>query len=441
MKLHARVVLVAAWVVALPLTLLAQDGSSGKDKPLAFRTAIELAIKNSTTTSLSQADLQRARAIVSQTHNAFLPQVVMGSGLGGSYGFPLSLEGAAPSIFNVNFQGDLINLAQRNFVKAAKSDVDVTAAQNADRRNDVMMETAVDYMQLDLLDSSLTIQKEQQQSAQKFQDIVAQRIQAGLDSQVEGTRAKLAGARTRLDIAQTQAAADQLRLRLAQLTGLLVAAIRTSTETIPEMPPVPQDEDLPGEALKNNPVVKVADAAAQAKEFRAQGERKQLYPSVDFVGQYAVLARFNNYDQFFQKFQRNNMTAGVAIRFPFFNPVQRAAAEAAKADAVKSRKEAQGVKEQVSTDTLKLQRSVEQLAAAREVAQLEHQLALSDIDSTHAKIESGGASLKDEENARVAEHQRYTAYLNSRFELDRAQIQLMRQIGQLETWALGAPKR
>ncbi len=441
MKLHARVVMVAAWVVALPLTLLAQDTSPGKDKPLAFRTAIELALKNSVTTGLSQADLQRARAVVNQTHNAFLPQMVLGSGLGASYGFPLSLEGAAPSIFNVNFQGDLFNLAQRNYVKAAKSDVDVTKAQNADRRNDVMMETAVDYVQLDLLDSSLTIQKEQQQSAQKFQDIVAQRIQAGLDSQVEGTRAKLAGARTRLDIAQTQAAADQLRLRLSQLTGLPLAAIRTSTETIPDMPPVAQDQDLPSEALKNNPVVKVADAAAQAKEFRARGERKQLYPSVDFVGQYAVLARFNNYDQFFQKFQRHNVTAGVAIRFPFFNPVQRSAAEAAKADAAKSRKEAQGVKEQVSTDTLKLQRSVEQLAAAREVAQLEHQLAQSDIESTHAKIENGAATLKDEENARVAEHERYTAYLNSSFELDRAQIQLMRQIGQLETWAMGPPKR
>ena len=322
-------------------------------------------------------------------------------------------------------------------MKAAKSDVEVTTAQNADRRNDVMMETALDYVQLDLLDSSLTIQREQQQAAQKFQDIVAQRIQAGLDSQVEGTRAKLAGARTRLDIAQTQAAADQLRLRLSQLTGLPVTEIRTSTETIPEMPAVAQDQDLPGEALKNNPVVKVADAAAQAKEFRAQAERKQLYPAIDFVGQYAMLARFNNYDEFFQKFQRNNVTAGVAIRFPFFNPVQRAAADAAKADAAKSRKEAQTVKEQVSTETLKLQRSVEQLAAAREVAQLEHQLAQADIEAAHAKIESGAASIKDEENARVAEHQRYTAYLNSSFELDRAQIQLMRQIGQLETWALG----
>jgi outer membrane protein TolC len=442
MKLHARVtILIAAWIVALPLTLLAQDASSGKDKPLAFRTAIELALKNSATTGLSQADLQRARSVVRQTKDVFLPQMVLGSGLGASYGFPLSLEGAAPSIFNVNFQGALINLAQRNYVKAAKSDVDVTTAQNADRRNDVMMETALDYVQLDLLDSSLTIQREQQQSAQKFQDIVAQRIQAGLDSQVEGTRAKLAGARTRLDIAQTQAAADQLRLRLSQLTGLPVTEIRTSTETIPEMPPVAQDQDLPGEALKNNPVVKVANAAAQAKEFRAQAERKQLYPAIDFVGQYAVLARFNNYDQFFQKFQRNNVTAGVAIRFPFFNPVQRAAADAAKADAVKSRKEAQTVKEQVSTETLKLQRSVEQLAAAREVAQLEHQLAQSDIEAAHAKIESGAASIKDEENARVAEHERYTAYLNSSFELDRAQIQLMRQIGQLETWTLGAPKR
>jgi outer membrane protein TolC len=441
MKLHARRVLIAAWIVALPLTLLAQETSSGKDKPLAFRTAIELALKNSASTGLQQADLLRASSVVRQTKDVFLPQMVLGSGLGASYGFPLSLEGAAPSIFNVNFQGALFNMAQRNYLKAAKSDVQVTAAQNADRRNDVIMETALDYVQLDLLDSSMTIQKEQQQAAQKFQDIVSQRIEAGLDSQVENTRAKLAGARTRLDIAQTQAAADQLRLRLSQLTGLPVSAIQTSTETIPEMPPVAQDQDLPSEAVKNNPLVKVADAAAQAKAFRAEGDRKQLYPSVDYVGQYAVLARFNNYDEFFQKFQRHNVTAGIAIKFPFFNPMLRATADASKFDATKSRKEAQSVKEQVSTETLKLQRSVEQLAAAREVAQLEHQLAQSDIEATHAKIESGAATLKDEQNARVAEHERYTAYLNSSFELDRAQIQLMRQIGQLETWALGPPKR
>lgn len=445
MTFHFRAIVFVAGALLLTASLPAQDHSQApmeqNDKPLAFHTAIELALKNSATTGLAQADLQRARATVSQSRDVFLPQMVIGSGLGFSYGFPLSLEGAAPSVFNVNFQGALLNAAQRDYIKAAKSDVASTTAQNADRRNDVIMETALAYVQLDLLDSSASIQREQQQAAARFQDIVNQRVQAGLDSQVESTRAKLAVAKTRLDIAQTQSAADQLRLRLSQLTGLPVSAIQTSTETIPVLPSVAQDQDLPGQALKSNPAVKAADEIAQAKEFRASAERKQLYPSVDFVGQYAVLARFNNYDQFFQKFQRNNVTAGVAIRFPFFSPVQHAAADVAKADAMKARKEAQGVKEQVSTETLKLQRSVQQLAAARDVTQLEHQLAQSDIETTHAKIESGAATLKDEQNARIAEHQSYTAFLHSSFELDRAQVQLLRQIGQLEDWALGSSRR
>ncbi len=435
MRLHARMLVLLACCFGIVRAATAQE-----QKPLPFRTAVELALRNSAASGISRADLQRARASVKQARDFFLPSMIFGSGLGGSYGFPLSLEGAAPSIFNVNLQEGLLNFAQKENVNAAKADVETTAAQNADRKNDVIMETALCYMQLDLLDSSLSVQREQQQAAAKYQDIASQRVQAGLDSQVEMTRAKLAVARTKLDIAQAQAAADQLRLRLSQLTGLPVKSIQTVTESIPRLPEVSQDQDLPSQAAQNNLTVKIAEDAAMAKDFKARAERKQLYPAVDIVGQYAVLARFNNYDQFFQKFQRHNVTAGVAIRFPFLNPVQHATAEAARFDANKAREEAINVKQQVSTETLKLQRSVEQLAAAREVADLEHQLAQADIEATQAKIESGGASLKDAQNAIVAEHQRYTAYLNSTFELDKAQVQLLRQVGDLEGWALG-PKR
>ncbi len=416
-----------------------QDGAAKQknDKPLAFRTAIELALKNSVTNAIGQADLRRARATVQQSRDAFVPQMIFGSGLGWSYGFPLSLEGAAPSIFNVNVQGMLLNAAQRDAIKAARADTDLTTAQNIDRRNDVIMETAVSYIQLDLLESSLTVQNEQQEAATKFQKIVDQRVHEGLDSQIETTRAKLVVARTRLSISQTRAAADQLRLRLSQLTGLAANAIETSTETIPRLHSVSQDEDLAAQAVDKSPVVKMAVTASQIKSFRAQMEHKQLYPSVDLVAQYAVLSRFNNYDQFFQKFQRHNVTAGVAIRFPFLNAAQHAAADAAKADAEKSRKEAQAVKEQVNGETLKLQRSVEQLSAARDVAQLEHLLAQSDVETAHTRIEAGQASVKEEQNARIAEHQRYTAYLESNFELDKAQVQLLRQTGELESWALG----
>ena len=57
------------------------------------------------------------------------------------------------------------------------------------------------------------------------------------------------------------------------------------------------------------------------------------------------------------------------------------------------------------------------------------------------QIQAGQASLKDEQNARITEHQHYSVFLNSSFELDKAQVQLLRQIGELEGWALGPVKR
>jgi outer membrane protein TolC len=437
MKLHSAVLVAAS---CLFFSCRTQAQNNDQEKPLSFRTAIELALKNSPLTGAAHADVQRAQAVVSQARDFYVPQLVFGSGLGFSYGFPLSLEGAAPAVFNVNMQGGLFNLAQRENIKAAQSEAAVSAAQSADRRNDVIMETALSYMQLDLLDSSLSVQREQQAAAAKYQDITAQRVQAGLDSEVELKRARLAVARTRLDVAQTQSAADQLRMRLSQLTGIPVNEIRTSTESIPKLPDVSQSEDLAAEAGQNNLLVKIADEGAVAKSHKAEAERKQLYPSVDLAGQYAVLSRFNNYDQFFLKFQRQNVTAGVSIRVPFFSTAQRAAADVARFDAAKARAEANNVRQQVSADTLKLQRAVEQFAAARDVADLEHQLAQADIEATRAKIQSGQATLKDEQNARVAEHERYTAFLNSSFELDKAQVQLLRQIGELDQWALG-PRR
>src|SRR5947209_8088159 len=436
MKFSVRVVSsLCCFLFLCSANLMAQNG------PLPFRTAIELALKNSAITGIARADTQRAQANYLQARNLFLPQVTMGSGLAYSNGFPLSLEGAAPSIFNVNTQSFLFNPAQRQFIKAAKGDVSTTQAQNADRRNDVMMETALAYIQLDLLQSSLNVQKEQQEFAAKFEDIVGQRVQAGLDATVELTRAKLTSARTRMQIADIQSAVDQLRLRLSQLTGLPVSSIQTSTETVPKLPDVAQDSDLAAQAVQKNPAVQIAEQAAKAKAFRAKGEAKQLYPALDLLAQYAVLARYNNFDELFRKFQRSNVTVGAVIRFPFFNPPQREAAKAAEADALKAQKEAQNVKDQVSSETLRLQRSVQQLSAAQEVSRLEHQLAQADIETTHEKIQAGQASLKDEQNARITEHQHYSVFLNSSFELDKAQVQLLRQIGELEGWALGPAKR
>src|SRR6266481_6871217 len=87
--------------------------SRAQDAPLPFRTALELALKNSVATGIAHADVQRAQANYLQARDLFLPQATIGSGLGYSYGFPLSIEGSAPSIFDVSTQQFLFNPAQR----------------------------------------------------------------------------------------------------------------------------------------------------------------------------------------------------------------------------------------------------------------------------------------------------------------------------------------
>jgi outer membrane protein len=147
-----------------------------------------------------------------------------------------------------------------------------------------------------------------------------------------------------------------------------------------------------------------------------------------------LLARYNNYDEFFKTFQRHNATIGVVLRFPFLNYSQRARADAADAAALKAKKDAEGTRNQVSEETLRLQRSVEQMAAAHEVADLEYQVAQSNLESVRVRVDAGSAAWHDMQDAREAVNERYNSLQDADFELKRARITLLRATGDLESW-------
>ncbi len=435
MKSAPRFILFVRAIAAVTLFAMAPPMDA---QPLPFRRAIELAISHSGAMGIATADLERAHQAYLESRNTFLPQVMVGSGLAASWGFPLSIEGSAPSIVNLGSQQFLFNAAQREFIRAAKREWTATSILSKDSRNQVILDTALTYSELDKVTTSVSVLHQQEDAASAAERVVADRAREGVDSQLELTKARLTTARARVKTAEAQGSADLLREHLAQLTGLPSDALETVTESMPQLPEVHQDQDLISRAVEASPAIRVADERANAKELRARGEHKAMYPAVDFVGQYGLFSRFNHYDEFFRKFQRHNGTLGVAIRFPFLNFWQKARAQGADAEAVHARKEADGVKAQVSSETLKLQRSVRQLAAAREVARLEHQLAQADVDAAQAKVQAGTATLRDEQNARIAEYERYMAFLDSGFELEKAQMQLLKATGELENWALGS---
>src|SRR5208337_4913475 len=302
--------------------------------------AIRLALAHSTSSAIANADVQKAFASYRELRNNYLPQLFAGSGLGYTYGYPLSIEGSAPALGSVVAQSTVFNPAQRQFLNAAKTNWHASEFQDKDQRNAVIQDVAITYAELAKWEARLARLQQDEAQAQQMEQAVAERLQEGVDSAVDLNRAKLTAARVRLHRAEARGSADVLRRHLSTLTGLPGSSIEIEPETIPALPPVAVEEDLSEKAIAASPAIKLAEQHSLAEAMRALGEHRALYPSIDFSAQYARLSTINNYNQYYIRFHPDNATIGFAFRIPVFNASQRARADAADAEALKAKKQA-----------------------------------------------------------------------------------------------------
>jgi outer membrane protein TolC len=449
MKTFRRGAFTVKWILAIvlvPATALAEA--------VPLKRVVELALSHATGAAIAAADEQRASATYRELRNNYVPQVATGAGLGYSYGFPLALEGSAPALFNITTQSALFEPSLRESIRAARADSAVAALNSKDRRNQIIQDAAQSYAELAKWEQRLSKLQETEADANKIAGEVAERVKEGVDSELDQTKARLSAARVRLRITEAQGAADVLRQHLSALTGLAAASIQTDPDSIPAPPPLPTTEQEPKDTASSNPSVQAAVEHARAQYLRAHGEHRALLPSIDFAAQYALLSKFNNYQNYYipskpcvtalgeflcvtNSFQQNNATVGVSIRFPIFNAAQRSHAQAADADALKASKQAEAARNQVSEETLRLERSVAQMQAAHDVAQLEYEIADKNLAAVHTRMDAGTANLHDLDDAESQVSERLIALQDVAFELERAELGLMRSTGDLEKWALG----
>ncbi len=407
-------------------------------EPLPLQRAIRLALAHSTSSAIANADVQRTYASYRELRNSYIPQLTLSSGLGWTYGYPLSIEGSAPALGNVIAQSPVFSPAQRQFLNAAKTEWHAAEFQDKEQRNAVIEDVVLTYAELAKWEARLGRLQQDEAEAQKMEQAVAERVREGVDSKVDLNKAKLTAARVRLHRAEALGSADVLRRHLSTLTGLPVSSIEIAPETIPALPPVAVEEDLSQKAMASSPAIKVAEQHSLAESLRASAERRSLLPSIAFSAQYARFSTFNNYTEYFppHTFQRDNATIGVGLRVPLFNASQRARADAAAAEALKLKKQAEAARNQVAEETLKLQRAAEQLEAAREVAELEYQLAQSGLEAAQTRIAANTGTLHELADARVQAAERYLLFQDADFEYQRVRMDLLRATGDLEKWAL-----
>lgn len=409
-------------------------------EPLPFQKAVELALGQSTQMALNHANEVRAYQTYLEARDSYIPKVAVGSDIGYAYGFPLSLEGSAPTLFNVTTQSSVWSPAQRDFITAAKADWSASKSQGRDQRAQVILDVALTYIDLNRWESRVPILLAELDVAKNSEYTVAERVKEGVDKAIERTKAELVETQVRLHMAEAEGAVDILRTRLSQLTGLPAGSIRTTRNSVPVAREDSAQNNV-ASAVQSSPVVEAAEQSAAARQQRAKGEHRALYPSADFAAQYGLVnTSLTNFEQFFvpHSFRSNNVTFGLVLRFPFLDRSQRAAAAAADAEALRARKEVEETKNKAVLDALKLQHSVEQLLAAQHIADLRYKLAENELDTVRVRMEAATGTLREMQNAAIDAAERTLERIDADFQLQRAQLELLRTRGELESWALSA---
>ncbi|HKV24869.1 MAG TPA: TolC family protein [Candidatus Acidoferrum sp.] len=410
----------------------ATGGEGGAPVVLTLKSTIEMALRNSRDIQVAKLQASVAEHASQVAKAEFMPNLYAGSGAGYTYGIPETPGGRAPSIFNVTYTQQIFNEPLKGQGKELEEQARSQKIALQDVKNSVIVRTAMAYLELVKVRHSLELMKAEGESADKILQVTKEREGEGYELPVEVTKAELTKAQVAQRILQLESREDELE---TFLRGQLALADSQAIEVTPE--------DLPGEAeqadanlvamaMQNNTELQLAESDVKAKEFRLQGEKRGYLPTLELVGTYSLLARFNNYSEFFNKFQRNNLNAGVQVQIPIFSAHTKEAIGLAKINLKTAEATLASKKSQVSADVRQKTLQLRERDAGKEVARLELQLAQQQIAVLQAQFNEGKASLTELERARLDENDKWMAYLDANFQRQQAQLDLLRTAGQLD---------
>ncbi len=421
--------LVAVVLAATPAFMSAQ---------MSLASVVDLAQRNSSAVKLAEADVEKAAAALAQTHDAYIPNFVIGSQIGYSHGFPTG----QPSVGSASMQSLVLSYSQRQYTKAAHVGLDAANMSLKEAREQVALDASTTYIELDTVNRELVAGRQQQEFAGHLVEIEQQRAEAGVDSDLDLLQARLKAAQITLQIRHLETRVATLTKQLAVLTDLPVGSIQPDHGSIPEIPAVTADEkprSLPG--------IDSAMAVARSKQIEARGDDLAWRrPQIGFGAVYNYDSNeLNNYTTYYNHFTPNNISFGLQISLPFFDFALRAKAKVTAADALRSKVEAEQAQRQNDVQIATLTGSLRELDAQAEIASLKQQIANAQLKSVLAQLELGNGSgtgpgatpqttPKTEQLARIDERQDYVDAQDAGLDLSKARLNLLRALGHMEDW-------
>jgi outer membrane protein TolC len=251
-----------------------------------------------------------------------------------------------------------------------------------------------------------------------------------------------------LPLAEKQAAFNVARARqIAENLELEQASAETSLSIVVGYPaadrvrPVPDERAAPVLPASEDAAVQSAlDSSNELRKLQSQITAKGLemrsakaarLPRADLVAQYGLFSAFNNFDQYFRKFQRNNGEIGVSFQLPIYSPGVSSQLAQTGTETSHLRLELANARNRIAADLQQSYRDVKKAQTAAEVARLDLEVAREQLNVDLAQMQEGRLTLRQIEEARIVESDKWIAFYDAQYALEKAQWSVLRLTGGL----------
>jgi outer membrane protein TolC len=414
------------------LLLLATGAGFAEVHTVTLRQAVDVAVKQNADVVLARLDEQKAQAAIRIAKDPFSPKVYAGSGLAKTYGYPSSIEGAAPSIVQTRTDMAIFNRPKTYELARARENARGVAIATESKSDEVAYQTASLYLDAQQMTLNLRSLNLEVESLQRVGEAIKLRTQEGRELPISNTRAAVDLARVRQRAEALQEDLDYAQASLAVVLGYPATDRVQPVDNEPARLEVPETEPAAvALALENSKDVRRLESQLQAKGLELRGYHAARLPVIDVVAQYALFAK-SNYDQFFTHFQRNNGEVGAAITVPLLvGSAAKGYLTQAETEALELRTQINQTRNRIELDTQKSYHDMQKASSAHEVARLDLDYAREQVSVLLSQLEEGRATQQAIDDARLLEQEKWIVFYDTQHALENARLSVLRETGTL----------
>jgi outer membrane protein TolC len=351
---------------------------------LTLKQAVDRALAQNPEIVMARMDELKATLGIRYAASPFIPRVDVGSGAAYTNGFPLSIDGSAPAVVQARANQFLYNKPQRYAIEQAKESARGAGFASGEKADEIAFRVASLYIDLDR----------------------AARLA------VTGQEANVNLLRSRQRLLALESERDYAGHNLAATLGYSAGDVVQPAAEDRAAPKIPETEAAALQtALNASKELKRLDSNFTAKDLEIKGDK---------------------YAQYYNKFKRDNEEIGASVQVPIFTGTGvHALVGQAESDQQHLRAEMQAARNRILLDIHQSYLDIRKADVARELAQADLDLARSQLSIVLAQLNEGRASLRQVEEARFNEGEKWIAFYDAQFASERARWNVLRQTGDL----------